>query len=54
MWSILVAVAVWHGLVLLPVINSWIGPASYRAQEGDEEASSQHGGKDAARKAEPV
>ncbi|GIL93418.1 hypothetical protein Vretimale_6063 [Volvox reticuliferus] len=38
MFSVLILLSIWHGIVLLPVIMSWIGPLSYRdadQQSGD-------------------
>ncbi|KAG2425628.1 hypothetical protein HYH02_015000 [Chlamydomonas schloesseri] len=42
MFAILILLSIWHGVVLLPVLCSFAGPASYRDQD-----SSQHGKKDA-------
>lgn len=39
MFSVLILLAVWHGLVLLPVLLSWMGPASYREVDGERPSS---------------
>ncbi len=45
MFAILILLAIWHGVVLLPVLCSWAGPASYRDMDGDD--GQQHSKKDA-------
>ncbi|PNH10676.1 Protein patched 2 [Tetrabaena socialis] len=37
MWSVLVLLAIWHGIVLLPVLLSWIGPSSYASRKDEKE-----------------
>ncbi|KXZ49350.1 hypothetical protein GPECTOR_22g944 [Gonium pectorale] len=33
MFAVLILLSIWHGVVLLPVLMSWIGPRSYRDYE---------------------
>ncbi|GIL56519.1 hypothetical protein Vafri_11858 [Volvox africanus] len=43
MFAVLILLSIWHGIVLLPVLMSWIGPPSYR--DMDQQGG---GGKEAA------
>eukprot|EP00198_Chlamydomonas_reinhardtii_P012461 XP_001701798.1 sterol sensing 5-transmembrane protein [Chlamydomonas reinhardtii] len=44
MFGILILLSIWHGVVFLPVICSWMGPPSYRDMDGED---SQYSKKDA-------
>ncbi|GLC70304.1 hypothetical protein PLESTF_000957100 [Pleodorina starrii] len=48
MFATLILLAIWHGLVFLPVIMSWVGPPSYRDNDNDTDAAAGDGAGDAA------
>ncbi|KAG2500556.1 hypothetical protein HYH03_001327 [Edaphochlamys debaryana] len=48
MFAVLVLLAIWHGLVLLPILLSWLGPPSYRDMDGEEEGKGKGGDEAAA------
>ncbi|KAG2500557.1 hypothetical protein HYH03_001328 [Edaphochlamys debaryana] len=53
MFAVLILLAIWHGLVLLPILLSWVGPPSYRDMDGEEEEGKGKG-EDEAAAAHPV